>query len=497
MDNNEKKILQSRLIPEPQKILFGNSKSEYTITTGAKVTLKVADVSHVKKEAVESIFKHYWNAVPSLQVTADAVSKKIHKEGYTIKVTDEMLTISASTFQGIDYALKTLRQLAEVERGVYEFSNYFLPQCEITDAPALDFRGIHLCIFPETPLWFTEKQIRLAAYYKFNHVVIEPWGIFPFASHPEFCWKDKAVSRSEFKHLIDIAKEVGITLVPQLNILGHATASRSVTGKHAILDFNPKLQSLFEPDGWTWCISNPETRRVLTDLVLELHDFFERPAYFHIGCDEADNIGTCRDCRRQVLKDLVLDHIKYFHDILAERGAKCIMWHDMLLKRDDPRWKNYIVCGLPEHKLDQLYKELPHDIIIADWQYGYPKIDGAEPTWPTSKFFKKEKFDVLVCPWINAEGSYSLGAMAKKEKLKGILHTTWHKNYGNDYFQIYFPAADAAWGMNRERKPNDIEACRLALAMHTRQIGWDMNVMNYNETGFAENQIPPETCNWG
>lgn len=29
--------------------------------------------------------------------------------------------------------------------------------------------------------------------------------------------------------------------------------------------------------------------------------------------------------------------------------------------------------------------------------------------------------------------------------------------------------------------------------MHTRQIGWDMGLEHYNETGSAEYQIPPET----
>ena len=69
---------------------------------------------------------------------------------------------------GLLNAFKTLRQLAEVQRGTEKVTGYFLVQCEINDAPAMEFRGIHLCIFPETPLWDIEKQIRLAAYHKFN-----------------------------------------------------------------------------------------------------------------------------------------------------------------------------------------------------------------------------------------------------------------------------------------------------------------------------------------
>ena len=487
MTSDEIRIMTERLVPVPRRIDFREGPV-YQLGNGCRVRLCVVSPSGNEVKAMAALFQSYWQVMPDvvLELWPDAAG--IGSEAYEIKVSETELSITAGDYAGLLNAMKTLRQLAEPNRGTERLSGYFLLQCEISDAPAMAFRGIHLCIFPETPLWDIEKQLRLAAYHKFNYAVIESWGIFPFESHPEFCWADRKLDKAALKRLVHLGKELGITLIPQFNLLGHATASRCITGKHAILDYNPALQPLFEPDGWTWCISNPAVRRILTDIVTELHEFYECPPFFHIGCDEADNIGTCLECRRHVLKELVREHITHFHDLMRKRGARVIMWHDMLLEKGDPRWKGYIVCGLPHHHLSQLYKELPHDIVIADWQYGYPVSEsGVEPHWPTANFFNDEGFTTLVCPWLDEAGTVSLGRLAAEKRLFGMLETTWHISHDRNFSSIYGTAACSAWNPSAPRRTS-IEL-RLCNALHLRQVGWDMKLTEYEKTGYSQFQV--------
>ncbi len=271
-------------------------------------------------------------------------------------------------------------------------------------------------------------------------------------------------------------------MVPQFNLLGHGSASRTATGKHVFLYRNPELQSLMEQDGWSWCLSNPHTRELLTEAVLELHDFYGSPPYFHIGCDEAYNMGSCASCRRADLATLMRDHIMYFRDLFAKQGVRVMMWHDMLLSMADKRFEGYIVVGAPIDKLDNLYKELAQDIIICDWQYGYPsRADNSEPTWPTCKFFKNAGFDVIVCPWLEARGTGSLGELAAREKLFGLLSTTWHHVSGHDMQNIYLNGANASWGGCKTPQPwNDIHS---SCNYHIRQVSYDMNAISYEMSG--------------
>ena len=487
MTEREKKILTDRLIPVPQKIEFHDG-NEYIIADGCKVEITIPDDSGCG-ELVIGLFQSYWQTTPEMIICPEDYTPLQNDESYGIEINEKVLKISAVSRAGVFNAMKTLRQLAEVQRGTVEVSGYFLVPCTIQDAPALAFRGIHLCIFPETPLWDLEKQLRIAAYHKFNYAVIEPWGVFPFESHPEFVWADKKIDKTEFKRLIKLGRELGITLIPQLNLIGHASASRSVTAKHAVLSYDPKLQPLFEPEGWSWCLTNPAARKVLTDMALELYEFFEHPPYFHIGCDEADNVATCRDCRRRETKTLIKEHIGWFHQLFAERNTRIIMWHDMLVSSEDPRWKGYTACGLKQYQLEELYKELPRDIIIADWQYLDPAElpADADPDWPTSGFFKQEKFDVMVCPWLNWRGISSFGKMAAREKLFGMLETTWHIFHDRNAVAVYCCAAGAAW--NPDAIPENSLANRLALAQHTRQVDWDMKANEYTHTGWCQYQL--------
>lgn len=486
MNDNEIKILTKRLIPAPQRIKFIDGP-EYKVSDGCAVTLNVAEIGELDAMAT-AWFQAYWQTAPEINVKAAPKARGLAPEAYAITVSETEVSITVNGGAGLLNAMKTLRQLAEVNRGTQELSGYFWVQCEIDDFPAMAFRGIHLCIFPETQFWDIEKQVRLAAYHKFNYAVIETWGVFPFASHPGFCWADRQMDKSELKRLIRLGRALGITLIPQLNLLGHATASRVNCGKHAVLDCNPALQPLFEPNGWTWCLSNPHVRSVLTDLVVELYEFYERPPFFHIGCDEAYDIGTCRDCRRYALHDLVRDHIVYFHDLLQKRGARVIMWHDMLVENGDPRWQGYIACGRPENRLSQLYKDLPHDIVIADWQYNYPETnDGAEPQWPTARLFHAEKFPVLLCPWLDKPAMESQGKMVAKENMLGMLETTWHNSHDRLFSVVFGTAACAAWNPSVVQKNGDDQL--LVIAHHLRQIGGDMKLSGYEKAGFSQYQV--------
>ena len=380
-----------------------------------------------------------------------------------------------------------MRQLAESERGVLKSTCSLLPLVTVDDEPALAFRGIHLCWFPETPIWEIEKNIRMAAYYKFNYAVIESWGMIRLESHPEYCWDEFAVDKAEVSRLVKLAASLGLTLIPQLNLFGHATSSRCGSGKHMLLDRHPEYASLFEPDGWTWCIANPAARQYLTELAIELHDLFDKPPFFHIGCDEAYNAGSCSLCRDNYPAKLKA-HLLYFHSLFAERGARVMMWHDMLLNRDDPRWNGYTFADIPQCtansiRIAERYHHLRLAVLLSE-------KDGNEPDWPTSHFFKQAGFDVLVCPWLERRGIKSLGSLAKKEKLFGMLETTWHWYRGSFRKETLFAiAANAAWHPNWAPESNVVY--REYLNRHLREMDQDMKSKKYIQFGSVHYQINP------
>ena len=247
-------------------------------------------------------------------------NSQLASEAYAVRADASGVKISARTLTGVRWAAYTLRQLAIAKRGTFKTEGRILPSLAISDAPHLKFRAVHLCWFPEVRPQQMERAIRLAALLKFNYAIIEPWGMYRSERHPWWHWPNPTMTKSEVRRLVRIGQDLGITLVPQLNAFGHASSSRSCTMKHMVLDVAPEYEPLFEPGGWNWCLTNPEAQRVLRELIVEMHEDFGNPPYFHLGCDEAQP-PSCPECRKRPYGELVCEHISRLADFVKSRGA--------------------------------------------------------------------------------------------------------------------------------------------------------------------------------
>ncbi|MCX7008519.1 MAG: family 20 glycosylhydrolase [Kiritimatiellaeota bacterium] len=295
---------------------------------------------------------------------------------------------------------------------------FVVPQVEIQDWPALKFRGLHLCIFHETTPLMIEKALRLAALLKFSHVVLEFWGMLRLDALKELSWPE-AWSKAEARRLVGIARSMGMEIIPMFNCWGHATACRIKYGRHVVLDQNPLLAPLFEPDGWTWCLTNPRTQALLRSVCDELCEFAGPGQYFHIGCDEAYSHATCDRCRPTDHVKLFADHVNSLAAHLEQRGRRAIMWGDPLLERG--KWPaGFSANGSPDLPTHLALNTLSKKILIADWHYDVTKGDV-----PTLKHFREHSFETLACPWNSLANIRTLTKAAAANQ-SGLLMTTWH-----------------------------------------------------------------------
>lgn len=411
-------------------------------------------------------------------VTRVTATAEWPEEGYCLRLDDKGLEIKARGLRGVRYAFQTLRQMAMPRRGTLRVAGWIAPACEIEDQPALKFRGMHLCWFPETDVKTVERCIRLAGYYKMNYVVLENWGTFRSEKYPWLGWKDGTMTKAELARLRAVAADLGVTLVPQLNIFGHASMSRSQSAKHAVLDVSPEYQPLYEPhDGWNWCLSNPEALKVIDGFVAELHEAFGNPPFFHIGCDEA-NPPSCPECRARDYVELVAANIARVTKLLEKRGARAMMWHDMLLKKG--AWGRFYANA--SHGEERLLGALPKSIVICDWFYN----EGVAPEgYPTFNHFMTNGYDVVSSPWESVDGTAAQAKALRALKGFGILGTTWHHVYKGAIRNQFVPVACGAWG--------DGEVDGRDFKTHWRQVGWDMGVTDYSDCGYVTEQVPRNT----
>ena len=362
------------------------------------------------------------------------------EDSYAIRVTAEGVILEAKDEKTLIEGFMTLVQLIIPEDLGEGSERFSVTAAEVHDAPAIGMRAVHLCIFPESAMSTIEKAIHLAGFLKMTHVVLEFWGTYEYKTMRELSWRGKAHTYTEMKRLTDLIRSYGMEVIPMINHFGHATASRGGMGRHVVLNAAPRRAKLFEPDGWTWCLSNPDTWKLLASMREELYDLCGAGSYFHLGFDEAYSYATCPACRARVPYELLAEYVNRLTEDVVSKGRRPILWHDEFINGGDFAGKiqSPVVANGQSHNTAPALDLLDRRAIIADWQYDYKNGENA-----TTRYFMDKGFDVILSPWDGRENIRSLCANAKDFGAYGVMLTTWH--HLPAYLMNFPSTADMVW----------------------------------------------------
>lgn len=366
----------------------------------------------------------------------------IGREGYdfALNVTPKGVFIEGADDAALTRGLYAfLERLFCYDRGVYRAECGVLRQ-----SPEVGMRVAHLCVFPETPLYFLEKCVRTAAFCRYSHVILEFWGMIRLDSFPQMAWPF-AFSKAEISALVRRARALGLEIIPMLQHLGHASMSRQgASGKHVVLDQAPELEYLYLPGfyGWVWDYTKPAVRHLLADIRDELCALCGEGRYFMIGCDEADDLGQGENSL-EIARGLC----EYLNDIqadLAAKGRRAIMWGDMLLcAADMPLARRadgeYYDANSSHEFAAALRAGLRRDIVIADWQYTIV----SDSVWQSARLFREAGFDVICCSFSNQANYQTALNTIRAAGCMGFMKTTWH-TLGRQIAHLVY-AGDLMW----------------------------------------------------
>ena len=413
----------------PTPISFSEDES-VRFVFGSSVTAAVSGLEPAVAERMKSLWYRFSCDASALELTecgdgyrfviGNASCELAENDSYAIHADASGVCVVGRNSAGLADGIKTLVQLicpTELAEGKESF---YISAANIHDAPAIGFRAIHICVFPGSTLTSIRQAVHLAGFLKLTHVILEFWGTFPYTCLPELHWENKSFTKADLQELVALSNSYGMEVIPMFNHFGHATQSRGCNGRHVTLNRNPRLSRLFEPDGWTWCLSNPDTYKLLAEIRAELTDFCGKGQYIHLGFDEAYSFATCDRCRKRVPHELLAEFLNRLTEDVCRTERRPIIWHDELINRSD-FGEGPIVANGQSHATEKALDLLDRRIIIADWQYDYRRDFN-----PTTSYFMEKGFDTVVCPWDDHENIRSLSADAKKLGAYGVLLTTWH-----------------------------------------------------------------------
>ena len=330
-------------------------------------------------------------------------------------------------------------------------------------------RMIHICIFPETDLYFIKKLIRLSALCQYTHIVIEFWGMIKYDCLKELSWPN-ALTKDTVRELILECRELGIEPVPMFNQLGHATSSRCCYGKHVVLDQNPTLEHLFTPDGWAWNIESSEVKTLLKNIREELYEVFGQGEFMHIGCDEAYYIS-----QNDQLRKLLPDYLKELTNEVENEGRRPMLWMDMLLEKGI--FPDCFTVG-EKNEVEKIRNSTAKSSVFVDWQYGC----NTTPV-PSLASLKNCGRDVMGAPWYETDNYTAHIDTIAQNNMFGLMLTTWHTLRENMPSILgcakKFGAVTFTW--------SEFSGLHEETATLMRRISFEGN--NYANSGWSEKQI--------
>jgi hexosaminidase len=299
-------------------------------------------------------------------------------EAYTLKITPAGITLRANSPAGIARGAETLLQLMPpAVYGASQCDAITLPVVDIADAPQFAWRGFHLDVSRKFQTKGTIlKLLEGIASAKLNvfhwHLTDDQGWRLPIEGYPKLTENGPAYTRADIQDVVTRAAELGITILPEVDMPGHSGASCRAYPEISILNDKGQPAGTMNPGAEA---SYTFIEAVMKDVAAQ----FPNSPYVHIGADEVGSGGWKKDAQCLALmakENLKGSHELYLHFInravaIAKKyGKRTIAWDEALDAKNDPSlitmsWRG-MAPGVAAAKLGRQVIFTPTPVLYID-----------------------------------------------------------------------------------------------------------------------------------
>ncbi len=327
------------------------------------------------------------------------------EEEYRLKVDAERITIESKGNHGLFYAMQTLQQLlpVSIESPILEnVSNLKVPGVSIVDEPNFSYRGIMIDACRNfKSIDFIKRQLDILAMYKINrfhwHLTDDQGWRAEIKKYPllttvggvrkngDGITSSGFYTQDEMREVVRYAAERFITVVPEIELPGHATAALAAYPELSVLKKPIDVSYVWGNHIEVFDPSNEKTFEFFTDVFKEICDIFPSE-YIHIGGDEVNktrwiNSENCKRLMSEKGMNTPLELHGYFvkrvESILSQFGRKVIGWDEIL--EGDVNQTTTVMSWRGE-KGGIEAANLGHEVIMAPSNYIYLDRYQGDPT---------------------------------------------------------------------------------------------------------------------
>jgi hexosaminidase len=359
-------VKEEGIIPKPVKMV----KTNEVFTFNKATTIGVAP--KINPDNI-TFFNAYFKSVSGYSLTVNHKSNPFIRltidsndvtqpEGYKLSVTTKQINIVGHDETGVFYGLQSMVQLIKVTGGKVTVQG-----CTVTDYPRFTYRGMHLDVsrhfFEPTDI---KKWIDLLALYKINtfhwHLTDDQGWRIEIKKYPLLqsisAYRDETIighkkdsphrfdgkryggyyTQDEVKEIVKYATQRHITVIPEIEMPGHALAALAAYPQLGCTGGSYKTATYWGIFDDVYCAGNDETFTFLQNVMDEVLPLFPSK-YIHIGGDECPKTKwkTCPKCQKRIKDEHLKDEKElqsYFigrmEKYLNSKGRQIIGWDEIL-----------------------------------------------------------------------------------------------------------------------------------------------------------------------
>ncbi|MBW3128338.1 glycoside hydrolase family 20 protein [Hymenobacter profundi] len=300
-----------------------------------------------------------------LQLDSTAVPQS---KGYTLTIDQRRVTVTGHDEAGVFYGLQTLSQLVPPGKA----NRVSLPGCTITDYPRFPYRGMHLDVSRHMfPVDTIKKWLDVLAFYKINtfhwHLTDDQGWRIEIKKYPHLqtvaAYRDETLighkrdlphrfdgqryggyySQEEVRELVRYAAQRHITIIPEIEMPGHASAALAAYPELGCTGGPYHTATFWGVFDDVYCAGNEATFTFLTDVLDEVAALFPGQ-YLHIGGDECPKTRwrACPKCQRRIQEEHLRDERELQSYFMRRIGRHLATLNKRLLG-----WDEILEGGLP------------------------------------------------------------------------------------------------------------------------------------------------------
>jgi hexosaminidase len=386
--------------------IVANDKSEDMLSMTAYLAAELDKLvqlkTQVKDASTDSSNVIFLVVDTTVQATVKATSAGVQKDAYMLSVKPGKIIIRGQSSAALFYGVQTFLQLVYPHAQAATIS---IPAMEVQDYPQFSWRGMHFDVCRHFfSVEFIKKMIDAMAMHKLNtfhwHLTDDQGWRIEIKKYPKLTavggWRKETVighmsghplkydgkqyggfyTQEQIKEVVAYAKSRYVTVVPEIEMPGHAVAALSAYPEYSCTGGPFHVFTEWGETEDIFCAGKEATFTFMEDVLDEVTTLFPG-TYVHVGGDECPKKRwtACADCKKRMQTEQLKNgnelqsyFIKRIEKYLEGKGKKLIGWDEIL------------DGGLPESATVMSWRgeeggitasKANHDVVMTPGKYCY------------------------------------------------------------------------------------------------------------------------------